>query len=383
MSFGNCEGPDTAATDEIIQQLAQAGIAVVAAADDWGNTCNGGNVGAAFPASDPNVIAVGGTETQPPATLTNPAVWNDCATSGFSQCAGGGGVSGNPTLGFAGFPIPSYQQGLAGIASTQFRNVPDVSLPASSTSLYMNGTWWDAWGTSWGAPQMAALMAEVYEYCGAPLSPPVEIPYYVYAHNPSAFIDVTTGNDQYKGTSPFYTAGAGYDDASGLGIPYGMQFAQTICPNRVPAASLRRRGMAALIATHLPAQAYTTNATPPVRGLTDLGERNANDIVRMQIVLRSTPTVASDERGVVGLLRDAGLTVTKTFPNHLVIDAQGRTALLERLFSTHVHNVSQPGFGVHYLPSSPITVPASLAPYVEGINLDNVVTYRARTRVTR
>jgi hypothetical protein len=85
---------------------------------------------------------------------------------------------------------------------------------------------------------------------------------------------------------------------------------------------------------------------------------------------------ASDEDAVTAALRASGFTVVRTFANHLVIDAQGPSAAIEGLFATRMHDVTQGSFGTHYLPATAITVPASLAPYVASVTLDDVITMR-------
>jgi hypothetical protein len=42
-------------------------------------------------------------------------------------------------------------------------------------------------------------------------------------------------------------------------------------------------------------------------------------------------------------------------------------------FSTRLHDEAQGAYGVHYMPITPITVPASLAPFVAGVSLDDIV----------
>jgi hypothetical protein len=74
------------------------------------------------------------------------------------------------------------------------------------------------------------------------------------------------------------------------------------------------------------------------------------------------------------VLRAAGLRMDETFSNHLVVDAVGPSNAVERLFTTELHDLAQAAHGVRYAPLTNATVPSSLAPYVAGLNLDNVVT---------
>jgi subtilase family serine protease len=382
-SFGGCEYAGSQ-IDPVMKKAAQAGIVFTFASGDNGNVCdnttNPMTVGANYPASYPYVVGVGGTETNIVQNdpLTNPVVWNDSTACSGGQCAGGGGPS-------KYYAIPAYQSGLSGVASTTMRNTPDFSMPAEYAAIQLNSVWKAIHGTSWSAPEAAALFAEIYQYCNANghaiagVNDPPSIPYYVYAKDPAAFIDVTSGNDQFASTTPFYTAGTGYDDASGLGVPNGAALAAVACPNRTPASGLLARSAmsAALAAPARPAQDTTLDVTPRLQGLVDEGVRAASSPTRIQIVVDSPVNPADAEAHVVAALQGAGFTVTQRFPNHLVVDAVAPSAAINAFFRTQLHNVSQRGYGTRYLPSTQIVVPASIAPYVAGVSLDDVVKMHA------
>ncbi len=368
LSAGGCEYPDMSATDSVIAQAASAGIAFVASSGDEGNECaetaTTNQVGVNFPASDPNAIGVGGNETERTGhQLTDIEVWNDNSCSS-GQCAGGGGVS-------QYFALPAVQSGLAGIASQTNRNVPDVTLPAESVGVYVGGRWALFNGTSWAAPIYSAMLAQVYEYCRSSFQDPIQVPYYVYAHNSAAFIDVVAGDDQLGATTPFYAAGAGYDDASGLGIPLGMPFAQTICPNRVPALGVRR--VSAAIARSVQQSGATTVRALRLNALADLGRRNPQAATRIQLTLAPTDA-AANETHAIAALRAAGFTIVRTFGAHTVIDAQAPSSLVEQTFATELHDLAQGRYGARYAPVRDATIPQALAPYVSAAVLDNVVT---------
>lgn len=373
-SFGGCEYAGMSGEDTILATGAQAGIAWMASSGDQGNECYNGtgySFGPNSPASNTHVIAVGGNETYPNGTdqLLNPVVWNDNNCGG--PCAGGGGVS-------AYWNLPGYQQGLGGVTSTSARNEPDISMPAEYTAIDENAAWGLQAGTSWSSPEFAAMMAELYEYCGTSFENPITVIYNVYRASPSAFVDVTSGNDQYGGATPYYTAGAGYDNASGLGIPNGAAFANAACPSNQPASIVMRPESIVQSAAHRPAEAFTVNVTPMVRDIVDIGRRSSNATTRIQIVLEPTSTLASDEATVISTLQSAGFTIVQRFSNHLVVDATAPSGTVERFFSTSMHDVSQGIYGTRYMPATSVTVPASIAPYVSGVNLDNVVTMFGR-----
>ncbi len=123
-----------------------------------------------------------------------------------------------------------------------------------------------------------------------------------------------------------------------------------------------------------PAQAYSVDVTPRVAGLTDLGHKAATDQVGVQFVLRpGSSTAAADEQAVIAALTAAHLSVSRTFTNHLVVDASGSTQAVEAFLSTTIDSIGQ-GTAVEYMPVKPVVVPASLAPYITGVSLDSIVT---------
>jgi subtilase family serine protease len=195
-----------------IQGMADDGMAIFASSGDSGAFSDFffDAIDPLYPSSDPNVISAGGT------TLVESAV--DTRLIEDAWYSGGGGVSGI-------FPIPSWQQGVPGMASSLFRNTPDVSMDAdpntgvqvlaSAPSIGIPPQIIEVGGTSVSAPSLAGIYALVMQnrtnhHHGAivPLAPAL------YALNgTNAYFDVTTG---YNG---YYPATKGYDDASGLGAP--------------------------------------------------------------------------------------------------------------------------------------------------------------------
>lgn len=371
-SFGGCESPG-APEDPFIAQGTKAGITYVASAGDSGNVCDTTltpvQVGASWPASNPNVVAAGGTETR--YAIASNAVWNDGLCG--SQCAGGGGVS-------SLYALPAYQNGLSGASSTAWRNVPDISMPAENTIVKFDGGWGQLLGTSWSSPQYAALMAEVLQYCGlsAGLANPVNVPYYVASHYPNAYLDVTAGNDEYGTTTPFYTATAGYDNASGFGVPYGMAFANTACPGRTQASGLLARTALSSAAVQSHPSNQLLDVTPRVSGLVDRGRRSEIAMTPVQIVLRSE----SDRSTVEASLEQAGFTIDRRYEYREIVHARAPARVVEQYFATQLHDVLQARYGVRFMPATRIAVPQAIAPYVRTVNMDNVVTRHVLTRVS-
>jgi uncharacterized repeat protein (TIGR01451 family) len=261
LSYSECEKNALSILDfyrSVAQQAASQGITWVtasgdsgAAGCDWGGpsfTTQGKAVD--FPASIPEVTAVGGTEfnegngnywnssngsTQASALSYIPEkAWNDSPPI----WASGGGVS-------MYYPTPAWQTG-PGFPNDGHRDVPDVSLTASADhdgfivcwpyancagpslqSFDVNG------GTSASAPSFAGILALLNQYLaavGAEATPGLGNAnpqlYALFQAAPSAFHDITVGDNIVPcqvGTpdcttgSLGYSAQSGYDQATGLG----------------------------------------------------------------------------------------------------------------------------------------------------------------------
>lgn len=181
------------------------------------------------PASQPYVVGVGGTRlTVNPANgaYANELVWND----GLGNGAGGGGVS-------TFWPLPSWQTNVSTVYSKTHRNVPDVSLnadPDTGYSIYYNGEWTIYGGTSCAAPLWAAFTARINQERAASQKPVLgfanPLLYAIgmggsYAAN---FHDITSGNNLH------YSAGKGYDNASGWGSFNGANLLSTLVASLTP-----------------------------------------------------------------------------------------------------------------------------------------------------
>ncbi len=160
-------------------------------------------------------------------------VWNDTATGGF-LAASGGGVS-------KVFSKPSWQTG-AGVPADGQRDVPDLALNASadhdgylicSQSSCVTGyrksdqTLTIIGGTSAAAPTFAGIMALIAQKTNDPQGNVNQYLYSLAASAPTAFHDITTGNNMVPCTAGStdcpasgmigYSAGPGYDVTTGLG----------------------------------------------------------------------------------------------------------------------------------------------------------------------
>jgi len=239
-SWGTCEADpsgDPSAEQPIFEQMAAQGQTVVSAAGDEGSSdCNGvtnNSPAVDDPASQPYVTGVGGLTVNDINPL-NQTVWNTPVKSG-APGAGGGGVS---TL----WSRPTWQNAPGIPASATMRLVPDLATdgdPGTGFVQYFTGTgqpacnqnclagWNSVGGTSIGSPMVGALVAVAAQGCGSGrlgfINPSL------YAMASTGFVDVTSGsNDLYNVGE--YSAGPGYDMASGLGSPDGAGFFAGLCP---------------------------------------------------------------------------------------------------------------------------------------------------------
>jgi subtilase family serine protease len=256
-SFGIPEIFIHANTGQVLQahrnyeQAAAEGITVLASAGDSGATFGTNVAMANFPASDPLVTGVGGTQGLPyiaTGTLVPcPAgqVCNEGLATVFGPCVLGRTVPPNCTpMGYGGeqvwnesqfgaatggapsllFGVPGYQNGL-GLAS---RGTPDVSYNAAidggvlvvNSSLVGVPALFIVGGTSAGSPQWASIFALVNQ-CRANhgLGPRGFANPTIYSLSGTGFHDITVGNNQLVGTPIGFSAGAGWDDATGWGTP--------------------------------------------------------------------------------------------------------------------------------------------------------------------
>jgi subtilase family serine protease len=170
----------------------------------------------AWPADDPNVISVGGTDL---ITASAAGPWQ----SETAWVDSGGGITTN------GFAIPSWQQ-LAGVinssnrGSTTLRNGPDVSANANFTFYTCSNQATclanSYGGTSFAAPMWAGYVALANQQLKTNgqsavgfLNPAI------YQQNVNASTFAADFHDITSGTSGSYSAVAGYDLVTGWGSP--------------------------------------------------------------------------------------------------------------------------------------------------------------------
>jgi uncharacterized repeat protein (TIGR01451 family) len=273
MGSGGCEQANVASLDSgrsLAQEANLLGVTWVAASGsggaadcDWNGSSTAPlatqGLAVDFPASVPEVTAVGGTDLNEgggaywsssngasggSALSYVPEVsWNDTVYgTGLSStlAAGGGGVS-------IYYPTPAWQTG-PGFPNDGFRDVPDISMAASWDHdgyllciLECPANYTVYGGTSAAAPVFAGILAllnQIQVDSGVQLQAGLgninPTLYALYRSSPYAFHDVTTGSnvvpcqvgtpDCIAGSFGYY-AQPGYDQATGLGSIDGFNLA--------------------------------------------------------------------------------------------------------------------------------------------------------------
>lgn len=216
-SWGLCEQdmPDAfliADSSIFAEAAAQGQTWFAASGDDGSNDCGTSTLAADYPSSDPNVVAVGGTTlslTQSGSVLSETA-WTDS----------GGGLS-------VVFDQPLYQTGFGVLNaySNGMRQTADVAFnadPNTGYSVYFNRSWSQLGGTSFGAPQWAAIFVLVNQAHGGRIGAGGPSLYGLANNSPAplypAFHDTSEGNNGYYPSVTFwdYPTGWGSPDVWNL-----------------------------------------------------------------------------------------------------------------------------------------------------------------------
>jgi subtilase family serine protease len=224
VSYGGCaieenaaEPAFTSVVDAVLAMAALSGVSSFVAAGDSGSTTCGASVSGtslSYPAVSPFVTAVGGSRLTlgPGNARVSETVWNDSVYG--ERAAGGGALSRRE-------PRPAYQDGFT---PQNHRAVPDVSALADIVPgwpVVTDAALQPVGGTSGSTPLIAAATALVdgsERKAGRPRVGLANGWFYQAASQPGAFFDITTGNNDLAGVG-CCQATAGYDPASGLGVP--------------------------------------------------------------------------------------------------------------------------------------------------------------------
>lgn len=245
-SFGAGEGTfahpraDIASVRYAFKEAARKHVTVLAASGDAGAAdydVTGQHLlpyrQGSWPASDPLVTSVGGTQIFLDANgdrVKPDEVWNESAL--FDDSVAGGGDRS------AVFSRPAYQNGVANVVHGS-RGYPDVAMNAAvyeSPILYwtipgdITGYILGVGGTSAATPLFAGFVAvaDQVAHCDLGLLNPT-----LYAlHQPSSgLVDLTIGNNDTPAVKGF-PATPGYDLASGLGTIDGTKLAVSLAAHR-------------------------------------------------------------------------------------------------------------------------------------------------------
>jgi hypothetical protein len=237
ISWGVCEtdfasdpqaGSLFSAFEDVMSYDLASGVTLFSSTGDNGAKCDGTNIGLSYPASSPQVIAVGGTMTT--GAVSDPTTAKGWAGDlGFPGASSGGGTS-------IVFPRPSYQSGLSVSGST--RVVPDISALAGSPGFsvfnsgpsnpaYPAGSYGTIGGTSLASPVSAAtytaelsqLNTQGYNWGVGDIHAGL----YGLAGTSGTFTDVNdncvANNNTCSGWNGVDVAHAGYDMVTGIGTP--------------------------------------------------------------------------------------------------------------------------------------------------------------------
>jgi len=260
----SCTPSSTMDTDHgIFNAMIAQGWTLIAASGDQGATAGCGDAEAVqYPASDPNVVAAGGTNL---ALYSNGFYDHEYGWTGNPDgCASNGGGSTGGLSVYWG--APSYQTPLGGSGA---RTVPDIALNAdwynSPQNYFFNGALHHNGGTSIVAPSVAGFFAQANAYldyvatinggCNGKTTctPLGNGNWYLYwfgenskyaPHYP--FYDITSGCNDNDVTAKYglgyFCAASGYDEVTGWGSFNALQLAWAINTysagdNRRPAIS--------------------------------------------------------------------------------------------------------------------------------------------------
>ena len=243
--FYGCDSGTMDSRHNIFNSMLGQGWTLMTASGDRGATDDCSHLSVAYPASDPDLIGVGGTFLQlfSDSTYDYEVAWT--GGTGAGSCGGNNGGSGGGCS--SKYAAPGYQTNQFCGASS--RSVPDISLnSAYGQNYYFNGSLRGTGGTSIASPELAGFFAQENAYllslgniCGVnngtlPCAPIGQANYPIYYEglNPTyaphfPFYDITSGcnsNDITAANSTgYYCAGSGYDAVTGWGTANMLQLA--------------------------------------------------------------------------------------------------------------------------------------------------------------
>ena len=224
---------EVARMNAALEQARDHHVTVAASAGDGGAVSDQGPPKqVSLPASDPLVLAVGGTTLD--ASYQTGAYKGEMAWNSYTDATGGG----YSHL----FARPSYQDGIPRIGAT--RGVPDVAADANHLTAmalaFSGGGTLPAQGTSAATPLWAAVVALADQEAGHHLGF-VNPAIYQVARSSAyhrAFHDVVTGDNSVMLPSRVvvgYQAGPGWDPVTGWGSPNAQVLVPLLAHDASPA----------------------------------------------------------------------------------------------------------------------------------------------------
>ena len=336
MSYGEGETYTTKTQvdtdDQFFAELAAAGVTPFASSGDGGTTPGPNGAGdksgptqVESPASDPNVIGVGGTSLALDGSnnISSQTVWNN----------GSGASGGGTSIYFS----ETSAQTTAAISSSGKRAVPDVAAtsdPNFGAIVYFQGSSTIYGGTSWACPIWAAFSALINQARSNAGQAALGTGGAQAALNAQLYATLTSSaysanfRDIVSGTNGF-SAATGYDFATGIGSPKAQALAETL----IGSATLAGVQMPAPQISVQPAQTATftvaaggASATyqwqrKPIGTATwsSLSDSNTyrGSATATLSVIGATPAMSGDQFQCVVTL--AGNSIT-TMPSSLVVD---------------------------------------------------------------
>lgn len=221
------------------------GVTVLAASGDTGATQVETDAGLHYfpfrtvewPASDPLVTAVGGTQltlNEAGRPTAPPKVWNDTTLLG-GPAASSGGTSDV-------FSRPSYQDGVASVVGNR-RGLPDISMSASVSGAVLiyisgitgtgasHGAWLPIGGTSEATPEFSGIVALADQEAGHSLGLINPAIYAIAATDQPGVVPISEGNNTvwwttsgHRVTVQGYSANGAYNLATGVGTVNAAAF---------------------------------------------------------------------------------------------------------------------------------------------------------------
>lgn len=248
--FYGCSSSTMDTRHAIFNSMIGQGWTLMTASGDRGATDDCAHTSVSYPASDPDVIGVGGTLLSlfSDSTYDSEVAWSGGTYAGACSQNNGGSSGGCS----AKYSAPGFQSNQP--CGSSSRAVPDISLnSAAGQNYYFNGSLQGVGGTSIASPEMAGFFAQVNAYllyissltgnsCGSyhvncsPIGNANNYLYY-FGLNPDyaphyPFYDITSGCNSNDITNEFglsyYCAGTGYDEVTGWGSMNALQLAWAV-----------------------------------------------------------------------------------------------------------------------------------------------------------